>query len=703
MSKINSNDNLYSKKEIERIKSLSYLVFCYYVDSVDRVDYNKKIKYLSDKTHLQVSYLCSLKDFYFERYATSDEKTAYKLKMQSESVPNYVIFCDKLFSLKPSERINFIISSKISLSDLKSYFGSYKKNNINESEGLDLLIKEYEEYLNYSKNRIKEEKKIISFNEACAFYQNIIDLGFYSIKSYAEYCGKNKEKILYNHKKYRNSIKCVDISVYDRYLELLEVNRKKTFLFIRDKVDKFNSDLKNCFFDYSLISCKYIEGENLEVYKKRKMSCNNMNRKMLYHEDEDLKNAENIYFFDSIDYTIFDSKKNNGKIIENNENFSFIVSEVFYNENKLKQFEKDISYDELNKKESDGIFAIKIKRDNKKEVNDIFGNKYVISQKYQILPIYKFSLKRNEYYVLHVDPEFKRKKEFLIKLNSIQKDQSLLNMNIYLESSIEESLKFLLKRRYNKVILISSIGKDKSGFRFVEIARKILFNFDVLVLFFSEDEKPIPEIGKFKNCLFANKLDLYKEYISNYNYEGLINLKKKLEDLYNITFQQFSFDFLSFTNAQNRGEFNSLESFRSIYFREVYIKNDENYIYMDGKGKTQITKIIDKSKLWYVTLSGDNEITFFSNGFYAFILVYIVFLFLDAGRSFSKWDDLMHWGKMVKEMFRIDRFYSESNLLQIHKDYPPFMQLFEYVWCRFGGGTESLKQLFLRIFLRLVP
>ena len=247
MSKINSNDNLYSKKEIERIKSLSYLVFCYYVDSVDRVDYNKKIKYLSDKTHLQVSYLCSLKDFYFERYATSDEKTAYKLKMQSESVPNYVIFCDKLFSLKPSERINFIISSKISLSDLKSYFGSYKKNNINESESLDLLIKEYEEYLNYSKNRIKEEKKIISFNEACAFYQNIIDLGFYSIKSYAEYCGKNKEKILYNHKKYRNSIKCVDISVYDRYLELLEVNRKKTFLFIKDKVDKFNSDLKNCF------------------------------------------------------------------------------------------------------------------------------------------------------------------------------------------------------------------------------------------------------------------------------------------------------------------------------------------------------------------------------------------------------------------------------------------------------------------------
>ena len=419
-------------------------------------------------------------------------------------------------------------------------------------------------------------------------------------------------------------------------------------------------DLQNCFFNYSLVSCKYVEGENLEAYKKRKMSCNNMNRKLLYHEDEELKNVENIYFFDSIDNAIIHSKKNNGKIIENNENFSLVASEVFYDERKLKQFEKDIPYDELNKKESDGIFSIKIKRDNKKEVNDIFGNKYIISQKYQILPIYKLSLKRNEYYVLHIDPELKKKKEYLKKLNSIQNDQNLLNMNIYFKYSIEEALKFILKRRYNKVILICSIGKDKSGIRFVEIARKILFNFDVLVLFFSEDEKLIPEIEKFKNCLYANKLDLYKEYILNYNYDGLINLKKKLEDLYNITFQQFSFDFLSFTNAQNIGEFNSLESFRSNYFREVYIKNKDNYIYMDNKGKTQITKKIDKRKLWFVTLSEDNEITFFSNGFYLDISK-------DSCNTEGNYKSMIKWKfeKKSNEFYNFIYKKNENNLLSI--------------------------------------
>ena len=58
------------------------------------------------------------------------------------------------------------------------------------------------------------------------------------------------------------------------------------------------------------------------------------------------------------------------------------------------------------------------------------------------------------------------------------------NMNLYSESSIEQSLKFILKNKYDKVILISNIGLDFSGKRFIEIARKIL-GFDIIALFFS--------------------------------------------------------------------------------------------------------------------------------------------------------------------------------------------------------------------------
>lgn len=245
MSKKNGNNDLDCKKEIEREKKLSYLIFCYYVDSKDRHEYSSKVISLSDKLHLEKSYLFSLRDIYLEKYASADDKKEFYSK--KKSVPKYVSFCEKLFSLKPDKRINYIVSYNISLSNLKEFFKSYKMLNYNNVDKVDMMLDEYTEYLKYSKTSSALEKKTINYNEACAFYQNIIDLGFYSIKSYAEYCGKDKEKILYNHKKYRNSIKCVDISVYDRYLELLEANRKKTFLFIKDKVDKFNSDLKNCF------------------------------------------------------------------------------------------------------------------------------------------------------------------------------------------------------------------------------------------------------------------------------------------------------------------------------------------------------------------------------------------------------------------------------------------------------------------------
>ena len=59
-------------------------------------------------------------------------------------------------------------------------------------------------------------------------------------------------------------------------------------------------------------------------------------------------------------------------------------------------------------------------------------------------------------------------------------------MNIYLENSTEIALKFIYKKRYNKIILITSIGRDISGKKFIEIARKILGS-NVIVLFFSSN------------------------------------------------------------------------------------------------------------------------------------------------------------------------------------------------------------------------
>lgn len=74
---------------------------------------------------------------------------------------------------------------------------------------------------------------------------------------------------------------------------------------------------------------------------------------------------------------------------------------------------------------------------------------------------------------------------------------------------------------------------------------------------------------------------------------------------------------------------------------------------------------------------------YFTKGFFIFVLLYLFVMILDFNRTFSQWDELSHWGVMVKEMFRLDKFYSvDASTLMVHKDYPPFASLFELFWCK---------------------
>lgn len=81
---------------------------------------------------------------------------------------------------------------------------------------------------------------------------------------------------------------------------------------------------------------------------------------------------------------------------------------------------------------------------------------------------------------------------------------------------------------------------------------------------------------------------------------------------------------------------------------------------------------------------------FFSNGFFCIVILSIVIFAMDLGHKFTMWDEFSHWGKMVKEMLRINNFYSDSSsTLLVHKDYPPFLTLFETLWCKFSGGFSE--------------
>ena len=100
---------------------------------------------------------------------------------------------------------------------------------------------------------------------------------------------------------------------------------------------------------------------------------------------------------------------------------------------------------------------------------------------------------------------------------------------------------------------------------------------------------------------------------------------------------------------------------------------------------------------------------YFTSGFTAFLIVYVLVFVYDFARGFSVWDEFSHWGLMVKEMLRLDSFYSvDVSNLMVHKDYPPIMQLFELFWVKLSGGYKeaylecALHTFELSLFIPLI-
>lgn len=98
---------------------------------------------------------------------------------------------------------------------------------------------------------------------------------------------------------------------------------------------------------------------------------------------------------------------------------------------------------------------------------------------------------------------------------------------------------------------------------------------------------------------------------------------------------------------------------------------------------------------------------FLSNGFYAFITIFVLIFIFDYNRHFSMWDEFSHWGVMVKEMIRTDNFYSSKlSTLMVHKDYPPIIQLFELFYSTISGGYSEayvIRAVHLLEFCLLIP
>ena len=433
--------------------------------------------------------------------------------------------------------------------------------------------------------------------------------------------------------------------------------------------EDFSKMIKNSYIDYSLVSIYFNPHKRRKEFVENLNDCQNCEARYLLHgtqidpisyilKDEFKYTRKafygmGIYFQDMIDYVSFfcggDSYANRkdlwNKIIPVGNTISCIASEVFYDKDKMcKIYRPNVvilnhfpTYEEIERNyeeymvEKNGINFIEVESiygqaleseeeiDSVKKKGRFIANEYVITEMEQILPLYGLTLRRNEYLIVWRDPSFGKKTEW----NNVLEERKIFiykesKMNAYFVDSIEKGLEIIQRKRYNKIILISNIGKDLSGKKFVEVARKIL-GFDVMVLFFPNDNNNFDWLKKFPNALYTNENKFYEKYISNYNKNGLIQLKNEVEKKYKIKLM-FTNDFLSFPKFADNKRYDDL-FFNDINenFRRVIIINKRNKkaIYMEnGKVKFKSYQGLEMSSfIWYITII-DNEITLFSNEFY---------------------------------------------------------------------------------------
>mgnify|MGYP002626490033 CR=1 FL=1 len=386
--------------------------------------------------------------------------------------------------------------------------------------------------------------------------------------------------------------------------------------------------LENSYFEYSPITLSLYEQNNRKKFLEEMKKCPNKEVKYLFHGTQIepiskiisngfLYSRKTFYgmgigFSDMLDYVSFFSggkdfysrRENWNKIHNVNETFSCVAAEIYYDKIKkrdiydfsfwVETLDHFPTYEEIKQKypdkmvEKNGIHFARVepnkgrvrKREEIiKEINKgkFLANEYVITEFAQILPLYGLNFKRNEYCIIWRDPHFKgsnlyykyleEKKLFIYEYAKI---------NAYFESSIEKALELIKRKKYNKIILISNIGFDLSGKRFIEIARTIL-GFNVMVLFFSKNKTHLPWIQNFPNALFTDNENFLYNYILNYNEAGLLDLKKKIEDYYNIKLK-YDKDFLKFPKYIESGEYDDIcfeelmPNFKKVIINQFFSK-----------------------------------------------------------------------------------------------------------------------------------
>ena len=387
-----------------------------------------------------------------------------------------------------------------------------------------------------------------------------------------------------------NMLKLLDNS------DLNEITQFKNNLSkLNNKIIMFSKDFYlariKSVFEYSLVSLEIADRYDIEDYEKASKNCPNKNERILYYGTKEAlissilqghfkpfpKNifGQGYYFSNSLDLSYIlskDSNDNKFKIPSINEEFSLIISSVFYN-NKTRKSVNNNSYSP-NKNEAN-IAMLNGKLNpvpydkNKKK---FYSREYIIGHESQILPFMNIKIKRNEYCVIWRDNNFSSQTLHSEKYEKLFKKflkerlayiSQFAKFNIYPCQSTEDALMLVKKKKHNKIILISNVGTDFGGRDFVDAARKIIGN-DTIALFLAYRKKHLEWIVKYKNALFSNDPQFYEQYLDCFTddikttKQNVFTLKNSIEDFYSVKFD-LDENFLDYPHFKEDGEFIDLE------------------------------------------------------------------------------------------------------------------------------------------------
>ena len=383
-----------------------------------------------------------------------------------------------------------------------------------------------------------------------------------------------------------------DIKTYAKNEEIeleKEINKEIENL---EKNENFNYELKinldNIFkesiFEYKITGLVSINKDNQkDNYERTKKDCPNCETKLLFHATQIQYSSSilttqfkvgrdnwfglGVYFSDQFDYIQYYYSHLIGIVPKINQSFSVIAAEIYYDKNKFKQIYNNKDYYivlndlpsdyEINVKykdktvEKNGLHYVEVDAattepiDKNGKINGIselpkerfVGREYCVTCKEQIYPIYGLNLQRVDYCIIWRDSNFesiewkeplKRNKEIIEKMTGY---------NLYTESDTKSALKLVWRKKYNKIILITNVGKDLEGKKYIDKVRKIL-QCDAMVLFFTNNFDHLDWIKDYPNSLFCMDDYTIKNYIINFDEKGLNEIRNNIKEFYGVELKE---------------------------------------------------------------------------------------------------------------------------------------------------------------------